>query len=384
MPENEQKLNHYMRIFNQVDKDQNNLICITELKYFLRSKGHTKDLPEDKIRYIFKLADKDGSKCVNFDEFVDLLEHPDFKHVFGQYVNNYVKFLVPQHKPKPHIVPRGRSIRIQSWKKEEEEETGFIQTDYASVAAAKYEEDISYGDEYTCCPPPFAMVLISVLELVFFLTDEISEKNSTLTGTGVTAKLFLYEPNKRHEAWRFLTYMFVHIGYIHIVVNLAFQLLLGIPLEMVHKWWRVSLLYFLGVIAGSLATSVADPWVRLAGASGGVYSLLTAHIATIVMNWSEMTLPLVQLFVLGIIIVFDLGSSIYDRYYLKMDDAIGYAAHFGGAIAGLLVGIYLLKNLNVTKFEKYLWWAAVVTYVVLTVIAIFMNIFLPGRYPPSS
>lgn len=71
--------------------------------------------------------------------------------------------------------------------------------------------------------------------------------------------------------------------YVHIVVNLAFQLLLGLPLEMVHKWWRVSLLYFAGVIAGSLATSITDPWVRLAGASGGVYSLLTAHIATIVM-----------------------------------------------------------------------------------------------------
>lgn len=58
---------------------------------------------------------------------------------------------------------------------------------------------------------------------------------------------------------------------------------MGIPLEMVHGWWRVSLLYFLGVIAGSLTTSVTDPWVRLAGASGGVYCLLTAHIATIIM-----------------------------------------------------------------------------------------------------
>lgn len=118
----------------------------------------------------------------------------------------------------------------------------------------------------------------------------------------MTAQVFMYEPTKRHQAWRFLTYMFVHIGYlhnlcflynklikrfscryVHIVVNLIFQLLMGIPLEMVHGWWRVSLLYFLGVIAGSLTTSVTDPWVRLAGASGGVYCLMTAHIATIIM-----------------------------------------------------------------------------------------------------
>jgi len=32
--------------------------------------------------------------------------------------------------------------------------------------------------------------------------------------------------------------------------NLVFQLLLGIPLELVHKFWRVGLVYCLGVIAG--------------------------------------------------------------------------------------------------------------------------------------
>lgn len=61
------------------------------------------------------------------------------------------------------------------------------------------------------------------------------------------------------------------------------QILLGIPLEMVHKWWRVLIIYFGGVIAGSLGTSIVDPTVKLAGASGGVYALMTAHIATILM-----------------------------------------------------------------------------------------------------
>lgn len=69
----------------------------------------------------------------------------------------------------------------------------------------------------------------------------------------------------------------------HLVVNLCVQILLGIPLEMVHRWWRVLVIYFAGVIAGSLGTSITDPTVKLAGASGGVYSLITAHIATIIM-----------------------------------------------------------------------------------------------------
>lgn len=70
---------------------------------------------------------------------------------------------------------------------------------------------------------------------------------------------------------------------IHLVVNLLVQLLLGVPLEMVHRWWRVLIIYFAGVLAGSLGTSITDPYVRLAGASGGVYAILLAHIATIIM-----------------------------------------------------------------------------------------------------
>ena len=64
--------------------------------------------------------------------------------------------------------------------------------------------------------------------------------------------------------------------------------MLGTPLEMVHRWWRILLIYLSGVLAGSLAVSITDPTVYLAGASGGVYALITAHLANVVANWSEM------------------------------------------------------------------------------------------------
>lgn len=70
---------------------------------------------------------------------------------------------------------------------------------------------------------------------------------------------------------------------LHIAVNICIQIMLGIPLEMVHKWWRILIIYLCGVLSGSLFTSIVDPKVFLAGASGGVYSLLAAHIATIVL-----------------------------------------------------------------------------------------------------
>ena len=50
---------------------------------------------------------------------------------------------------------------------------------------------------------------------------------------------------------------------------------------------RVLAVYLAGVLAGSLGTSLTDPNTYVAGASGGVYSLIAAHLATVLINWSE-------------------------------------------------------------------------------------------------
>ncbi|XP_018574785.1 rhomboid-related protein 2 [Anoplophora glabripennis] len=338
---------HYRHIFDTVDTNNDGYICVWELEDFINSSNEEANIvPRHVVKKIHKMADDNGDKKLDYREFVNMLEHPDLQHLFGQYVTSYVNFIVPRQKR----------------------------------AAVYGVEDRQLIDEYTCCPPPVFMFLISILEVAFHLTDEITEKNSTLSGSGVTAQIFIYDPQRRHEVWRYLTYMFVHIGYTHLLVNLAVQLVLGVPLEMVHKGWRVLVVYFAGVLAGSLANSITDPRCRLAGASGGVYALLTAHIACAIMNWSEMMFPYVQITVYIVIVACDLGQSIYDRYFLKVQSPVGIAAHLGGAIAGLLVGIYILRNLQQTKTEKYIWWVALVLYILLMGAAIVINIAWPGYF----
>ena len=41
------------------------------------------------------------------------------------------------------------------------------------------------------------------------------------------------------------------------------------------------------MVAGSLTVSITDPNSYLAGASGGVYSLILAHLSTLILNWKE-------------------------------------------------------------------------------------------------
>lgn len=69
-----------------------------------------------------------------------------------------------------------------------------------------------YEEEYSCIPPPVGMLIISLIEIIFFCIDEGVEMDSTKSASGPMASLFIYEPDNRKEIWRFLTYMFVHIG----------------------------------------------------------------------------------------------------------------------------------------------------------------------------
>ena len=50
---------------------------------------------------------------------------------------------------------------------------------------------------------------------------------------------------------------------------------------------RVAGLYLAGVGMGCLGASVAEPKKYLLGASAGVYALIFAHLATLILNWKE-------------------------------------------------------------------------------------------------
>jgi len=55
------------------------------------------------------------------------------------------------------------------------------------------------------------------------------------------------------------------------------------------------------VVSGSLGTSVFDTDVYLVGASGGVYALLAAHLANVLLNYNNMEFGIVRL--IGIFVI---------------------------------------------------------------------------------
>ncbi|XP_053676681.1 protein rhomboid [Anopheles nili] len=341
-PEDDERRRRIRNIFLKYDTDQNGYLSVPELKRLIKEKRCT-DIPKHAVEQLVKLSDHDNDGRLNFEEFSKLCT--ENSHLLRNLCVKYCSIVVP---------PRN--------------------VEQSDVTDGEYEENMKFW------PPPLVMVIFSIMEIIFFVVDIVKTQETDGTSTsGPMATLFIYNPHLRHEVWRFQTYMFVHIGKMHLLTNLGIQIFLGCALEVVHCWWRVMLVYLAGVLAGSMGTSLFTPRVFLAGASGGVYALITAHIATIVMNWKQMEYAIVQLFVFSVFCISDLGMSIYNSITNPFDK-VGYIAHASGALAGFLVGIGVLRNLRVESWERKLWWCAVVIYFMLMIGGTMYHFINPSHF----
>ncbi|XP_045584005.1 rhomboid-related protein 2-like isoform X2 [Procambarus clarkii] len=236
----------------------------------------------------------------------------------------------------------------------------------------------NYLQEYKCCPPALFMVTATLVEIVVFIYYAV-DMNKPIGPSG-PAPLYsplIYNPYRRYEAWRYLTYALIHSGYVHLVLNLVMQMVLGLLLELVHGWWRVGVIYLSGVLAGSLAQSITQPTVYLAGASGGVYAITYAHVGNLLLNWSEMEFRWLQLIVCLLVTVLDVSYALWDSYGSPTPSNTGHMAHLAGAIAGVLMGINILMNLKKRRWERICWWVALFLYVALVITAVILNAALP-------
>lgn len=252
-----------------------------------------------------------------------------------------------------------------------------------SVSKWMLPEDLrsKYLERANCCPPPIFIICISIAELAVFIYYAVwkPQKQWVTLDEGIWNSPLTYKPECRQEAWRFISYMFVHAGVEHIVGNLVMQLLLGIPLELVHKGFEVGMVYMAGVLAGSLCSSIFDPLSALVGASGGVYALIGGYFMNAVVNFREM-IPLLGVFRILAIVIFvgtDFGFAFYRRFV--NDEAglkVSFVAHFGGIVAGMTIGYVFFSAYNKKLLKDPRFWLCIVAYVVFVLFAVIFNIFL--------
>lgn len=359
----------YKPFFDQYAEDGG--IPLRILRQTLVSASTDDELPPDKLELLLQKADTDRDGVLDYEEFVRLMTADEARGLTTQQLSKFQFFIKTAVST---VVPKGQKLA--------DGETDMIE---------------DYTSHYNCKPPPLFMIIISLTELIIFIAYAVVQNQHGIATTMISGapleSPLVYNPARRYEAWRFLTYMFIHDGIKHILSNLIFQLLLGLPLEMVHKFWRVGIVYCLGVIAGSLCTSIVDPRTMLVGASGGCYALIGAHFAIVIMNWQDMTHdwmsgPIkfilsapVRLAFWSIYAGVDTAVAIYSRYANPEVSRVAFSAHIAGLFAGILIGIPVLKNFHVLPWEKVVWWVALVVYLLVVLFAVCWNGFYTSYYP---
>ncbi|AWO96159.1 putative rhomboid-related protein 2 [Scophthalmus maximus] len=289
---------------------------------------------------------------------------------------------VEQQEPFP-VDRDGRPLRGEEDQPAGGRKPGCCERFQQSVSKWMLPEDSrsKYLERTNCCPPPIFIILISIGELAVFIYYAVwkPQKQWVTLDEGIWNSPLSYKPENRQEAWRFFSYMFVHAGVEHIFGNLLMQLLLGIPLELVHKGFEVGMVYLAGVLAGSLASSIFDPLSALVGASGGVYALIGGYFMNAVVNFREM-IPLLGVFRIMVIVIIvgtDFGFAFYRRFV--QDEAgmkVSFVAHFGGIVAGMTIGYVFFSAYNKKLLKDPRFWLCIVGYVVFVVFAVLFNIFL--------
>lgn len=148
-------------------------------------------------------------------------------------------------------------------------------------------------------------------------------------------------PLEAGGAWRLVASLFLHIGVFHLLVNAWALLQIGGLYEGWMGSRRLGLVYFLGGVAGSLASvtfTLAGSDRISAGASGAIFAVLGALIAFLARRHERLRPEAKSLLFQ---LLFWAGLNVYLGFTIP---AIDNGGHLGGFAAGLLIGFFLRER----------------------------------------
>ncbi|OZD56853.1 rhomboid family intramembrane serine protease [Rhodococcus sp. 06-1460-1B] len=187
----------------------------------------------------------------------------------------------------------------------------------------------------TKTPLTFALIAINVV--IFGITaaqsgDLLSNfRGSSLADAWALNSLLVADG----DVWRLLSSGFIHIGPIHLLVNMFALYIIGRDVELVLGRSRYLAVYFLSLLGGSASVLLFEnPVAATAGASGAVFGLLGAQ-AVILLRLKRSPTPVLIVIALNIFISISIPS-------------ISLWGHMGGLVAGAAAtaGLVFLPNRN--------------------------------------
>ncbi|HET6181111.1 MAG TPA: rhomboid family intramembrane serine protease [Candidatus Sulfotelmatobacter sp.] len=151
------------------------------------------------------------------------------------------------------------------------------------------------------------------------------------------------------QPWRILTSNYVHIGIIHIGLNMWCLLSLGALAERVFDRWTYFLIYTATGIAGSIASLWWHPTVVGAGASGAIFGLAGALLAALYLGKLPIPKAAVRSTLKSLV-----SFAAYNLFF-GLAAGIDNAAHIGGLVSGLALGAFFSRRLTEPPEVRLQW-----------------------------
>ncbi len=148
------------------------------------------------------------------------------------------------------------------------------------------------------------------------------------------------------EGWHgFLTSMFLHGGWMHLLGNMLFLWIFGDNMEDVLGHVRFLLFYLAGGVLAALGQVAFEPYspVPMVGASGAIAAVLGGYLLMFPKAKVDVLLIIVIFFrifvipawiVLGVWVAFQVFGG-----FSSADDGVAYWAHLGGFVAGMVLAL---------------------------------------------
>ncbi|WLR46267.1 rhomboid family intramembrane serine protease [Halobacillus litoralis] len=187
--------------------------------------------------------------------------------------------------------------------------------------------------------PRMTYFLLAINVLIFLYIEWVGDSTSVETLIQYGAK---FNPAIMDgEWWRIATSMFLHIGILHLFMNMFALYYLGTAVEKLYGTWRFAWIYLLSGLFGGVASFMLNPHVA-AGASGAIFGLFGALLFFGVQHK--------QLFfrTMGWNLIF---IVILNISFGLLVPQIDNGAHIGGMIGGFIATavVRLPKQMNRSK-----------------------------------
>ena len=189
---------------------------------------------------------------------------------------------------------------------------------------------------------PDGVKFILLANIIIFIFTELFGLKYLFFGLfGLVPNLILTS----YQIWQPLTYIFLHSGFFHILINMLVLWMFGRELE--YRWGKNKFLlyYFITGIGSGLVTILFNPFslIPVVGASGAIYGILTAY---------TLIYPSRKVFIYGIFpvqikyMMLFLGLTAFFASITQVNSSISHLTHLSGMLIGFLyLKWHRIKNL---------------------------------------